>query len=145
MTVLAAEINELRPLLLRMLRDADGFAFSQEEGGSVTQTDVIRAYDTNLPKPGGMWFKRGGRRAVRWCRSLFQAAWAVESFTALRFTRLTRERIVRMTNDIGIGSTTGLRTEKTRERRPSYPSILTQMAFQSRLITNSISLDLSFG
>jgi len=48
------EINELRPLLLRMLRDADGFAFSQEEGGSVTQTDVIRAYDTNLPKPGGM-------------------------------------------------------------------------------------------
>jgi len=44
----------LRPLLLRMLRDADGFAFSQEEGGSVTQTDVIRAYDTNLPKPGGM-------------------------------------------------------------------------------------------
>lgn len=34
----------------------DGFAFSQEEGGSVTQTDVIRAYDTNLPKPGGMWF-----------------------------------------------------------------------------------------
>ncbi|XP_043252850.1 probable phospholipid-transporting ATPase IA isoform X4 [Colletes gigas] len=31
-----------------------GFAFSQEEGGSVTQTDVIRAYDTNLPKPGGM-------------------------------------------------------------------------------------------
>ncbi|TGZ32540.1 Phospholipid-transporting ATPase [Temnothorax longispinosus] len=47
-------INELRPLLLRMLRDADGFAFSQEEGGSVTQTDVIRAYDTNLPKPGGM-------------------------------------------------------------------------------------------
>ncbi|XP_043476989.1 probable phospholipid-transporting ATPase IA [Leptopilina heterotoma] len=31
-----------------------GFAFSQEEGGTVTQTDVIRAYDTNLPKPGGM-------------------------------------------------------------------------------------------
>ncbi|XP_046487089.1 probable phospholipid-transporting ATPase IA isoform X4 [Neodiprion pinetum] len=31
-----------------------GFAFSQEEGGSVTQTDVIRAYDTNLPKPVGM-------------------------------------------------------------------------------------------
>ncbi|XP_044578260.1 probable phospholipid-transporting ATPase IA isoform X4 [Cotesia glomerata] len=31
-----------------------GFAFSQEEGGSVTQTDVIRAYDTNLPKPGGL-------------------------------------------------------------------------------------------
>jgi len=52
--ILTTEINELRPLLLRMLRDADGFAFSQEEGGSVTQTDVIRAYDTNLPKPGGM-------------------------------------------------------------------------------------------
>nr|XP_029712708.1 probable phospholipid-transporting ATPase IA isoform X3 [Aedes albopictus] len=30
-----------------------GFAFSQEEGGNVTQTDVIRAYDTNLPKPDG--------------------------------------------------------------------------------------------
>lgn len=54
MNILTAELNELRPLLLRMLRDADGFAFSQEEGGSVTQTDVIRAYDTNLPKPGGM-------------------------------------------------------------------------------------------
>ncbi|XP_066589632.1 probable phospholipid-transporting ATPase IA isoform X4 [Prorops nasuta] len=47
-------LNDWRPLLLRMLRVADGFAFSQEEGGSVTQTDVIRAYDTNLPKPGGM-------------------------------------------------------------------------------------------
>lgn len=31
----------------------DGYAFSQEEGGAVTQTDVIRAYDTNLPKPDG--------------------------------------------------------------------------------------------
>uniref|UniRef100_A0AAG5DM45 Phospholipid-transporting ATPase n=1 Tax=Anopheles atroparvus TaxID=41427 RepID=A0AAG5DM45_ANOAO len=30
-----------------------GYAFSQEEGGTVTQTDVIRAYDTNLPKPDG--------------------------------------------------------------------------------------------
>ncbi|XP_055314089.1 probable phospholipid-transporting ATPase IA isoform X6 [Sitodiplosis mosellana] len=30
-----------------------GYAFSQEEGGAVTQTDVIRAYDTNLPKPDG--------------------------------------------------------------------------------------------
>ncbi|XP_043604828.1 probable phospholipid-transporting ATPase IA isoform X2 [Bombus pyrosoma] len=49
-----SQINRLRSLLLHMLRDADGFAFSQEEGGSVTQTDVIRAYDTNLPKPGGM-------------------------------------------------------------------------------------------
>lgn len=34
---------------------ADGFAFSQEEGGAVTQSEVIRAYNTNLPKPGGMW------------------------------------------------------------------------------------------
>lgn len=32
----------------------DGFAFSQEEGGAVAQSDVIRAYNTNLPKPGGM-------------------------------------------------------------------------------------------
>lgn len=32
---------------------ADGYAFSQEEGGAVTQADVIRAYDTNLPKPDG--------------------------------------------------------------------------------------------
>ncbi|XP_055677625.1 probable phospholipid-transporting ATPase IA [Lutzomyia longipalpis] len=30
-----------------------GYAFSQEEGGNVTQTDIIRAYDTNLPKPEG--------------------------------------------------------------------------------------------
>ncbi|XP_063696552.1 probable phospholipid-transporting ATPase IA isoform X5 [Culicoides brevitarsis] len=30
-----------------------GFAFSQEEGGAVTQSQVIRAYDTNLPKPHG--------------------------------------------------------------------------------------------
>nr|CAD7426834.1 unnamed protein product [Timema monikensis] len=29
-----------------------GFAFSQEEGGAVTQSEVIRAYNTNLPKPG---------------------------------------------------------------------------------------------
>ncbi|KOC64948.1 putative phospholipid-transporting ATPase IA [Habropoda laboriosa] len=49
-----SQTNRLRSLLLHMLHDADGFAFSQEEGGSVTQTDVIRAYDTNLPKPGGM-------------------------------------------------------------------------------------------
>lgn len=33
----------------------DGYAFSQEEGGAVTQTDVIRAYDTNIPKPDGKW------------------------------------------------------------------------------------------
>lgn len=33
---------------------SDGFAFSQEEGGAVAQSDVIRAYNTNLPKPGGM-------------------------------------------------------------------------------------------
>lgn len=31
----------------------DGFAFSQEENGAVTQENVIRAYDTNLPKPDG--------------------------------------------------------------------------------------------
>lgn len=29
---------------------ADGFAFSQEEGGSVSQADVIRAYDTSRPR-----------------------------------------------------------------------------------------------
>ncbi|KAL4705711.1 hypothetical protein ACJJTC_019774 [Scirpophaga incertulas] len=28
-----------------------GFAFSQEEGGSVSQADVIRAYDTSQPRP----------------------------------------------------------------------------------------------
>ncbi|KAI8440622.1 hypothetical protein MSG28_001841 [Choristoneura fumiferana] len=28
-----------------------GFAFSQEEGGSVSQSDVIRAYDTRHPRP----------------------------------------------------------------------------------------------
>nr|CAI5828683.1 unnamed protein product [Callosobruchus analis] len=33
---------------------AHGFAFSQEEGGVISQTDVIRAYDTNIPKPDGM-------------------------------------------------------------------------------------------
>lgn len=32
----------------------DGYAFSQEEGAAVTQTDIIRAYDTNLPKPDGI-------------------------------------------------------------------------------------------
>lgn len=32
----------------------DGYAFSQEEGGNVTQTDIIRAYNTNIPKPDGM-------------------------------------------------------------------------------------------
>ncbi|XP_022914487.2 probable phospholipid-transporting ATPase IA [Onthophagus taurus] len=35
------------------LEMAHGFAFSQEEGGSVSQTEVIRAYDTNAPKPSG--------------------------------------------------------------------------------------------
>lgn len=29
------------------------YLYAQEEGGAVTQTDVIRAYDTNLPKPDG--------------------------------------------------------------------------------------------
>lgn len=36
-----------------LIKKIDGYAFSQEEGGTVTQTDVIRAYDTNLPKPDG--------------------------------------------------------------------------------------------
>ncbi|XP_017784427.1 PREDICTED: probable phospholipid-transporting ATPase IA isoform X2 [Nicrophorus vespilloides] len=31
-----------------------GFAFSQEEGGSVSQAEMIRAYDTNIPKPKGI-------------------------------------------------------------------------------------------
>ncbi|XP_056637997.1 probable phospholipid-transporting ATPase IA isoform X1 [Diorhabda sublineata] len=31
-----------------------GFAFSQEEGGAVSQSAIIRAYDTNKPKPDGM-------------------------------------------------------------------------------------------
>ncbi|XP_059479634.1 probable phospholipid-transporting ATPase IA isoform X2 [Neocloeon triangulifer] len=31
-----------------------GYAFSQEEHGAVTQSEVIRAYNTNLPKPEGM-------------------------------------------------------------------------------------------
>ena len=35
-------------------QNTDGFAFSQEEGATVSQTDVIRAYNTNIPKPGGM-------------------------------------------------------------------------------------------
>ncbi|XP_032306243.1 probable phospholipid-transporting ATPase IA isoform X4 [Drosophila ananassae] len=30
-----------------------GYAFSQEEGGAVPQSIIIRAYDTNLPKPEG--------------------------------------------------------------------------------------------
>jgi len=30
-----------------------GYAFSQEEGGVISQSQVIRAYDTNLPKPDG--------------------------------------------------------------------------------------------
>ena len=32
----------------------DGFAFSQEEGGAVGQSEVIRCYNTNLPKPSAM-------------------------------------------------------------------------------------------
>lgn len=32
----------------------DGFAFSQEEHGVMRQSEVIRAYDTTRPKPGGM-------------------------------------------------------------------------------------------
>ncbi|KAL3265914.1 hypothetical protein HHI36_010104 [Cryptolaemus montrouzieri] len=30
-----------------------GFAFSQEEGGAVSQAEVIRAYNTTNPKPEG--------------------------------------------------------------------------------------------
>lgn len=37
-----------------LLSALDGFAFSQEEGGAVSQTEVIRAYNTNIPKPDGM-------------------------------------------------------------------------------------------
>ncbi|XP_047480073.1 probable phospholipid-transporting ATPase IA isoform X2 [Penaeus chinensis] len=33
---------------------AHGFAFSQEEHGVMGQSEVIRAYDTTQPKPGGM-------------------------------------------------------------------------------------------
>lgn len=29
---------------------ADGFAFSQEEGGAVSQSDVVRQYDTKSRK-----------------------------------------------------------------------------------------------
>lgn len=36
-----------------MFSSTDGYAFSQEEGGAVPQSIVIRAYDTNLPKPEG--------------------------------------------------------------------------------------------
>ncbi len=32
----------------------DGYAFSQEEHGVVTQSQLIRSYDTNIPKPEGM-------------------------------------------------------------------------------------------
>ncbi|EEB10431.1 conserved hypothetical protein [Pediculus humanus corporis] len=31
-----------------------GYAFSQEEGGVITQSQVIRAYNTNIPKPIGI-------------------------------------------------------------------------------------------
>ena len=31
----------------------DGFAFSQEEGGVITQSEVITLYDSNKPKPEG--------------------------------------------------------------------------------------------
>ena len=35
------------------MQTADGFAFSQEEGGVITQSEVIRCYDSNKPKPEG--------------------------------------------------------------------------------------------
>ncbi|KAB0800093.1 hypothetical protein PPYR_07973 [Photinus pyralis] len=44
----------LRCLKRECLILLDGFAFSQEEGGTVSQADVIRAYNTNIPKPDGM-------------------------------------------------------------------------------------------
>lgn len=31
----------------------DGYAFSQEEGGVVSQSQLANIYDTNLPKPDG--------------------------------------------------------------------------------------------
>lgn len=37
--------------MLPLLHRPDGYAFSQEEGGAVTQAEVIRAYDTTQPKP----------------------------------------------------------------------------------------------
>lgn len=32
----------------------DGFAFSQEEGGAVSQSDMIRVYNTCSPAPEGV-------------------------------------------------------------------------------------------
>lgn len=32
----------------------DGFAFSQEEGGAVSQSDMIRVYNTCSPRPEGV-------------------------------------------------------------------------------------------
>lgn len=40
-------------LLIILFLTKDGFAFSQEEGGSVSQAELVRAYNTNIPKPEG--------------------------------------------------------------------------------------------
>lgn len=45
----------------------DGFAFSQEEGGSVSQADVIRAYDTRQPRRS--WADRRLRVRARIARA----------------------------------------------------------------------------
>ena len=45
--VVIIDVYNMKHILL------DGYAFSQEEGGSVSQTEVIRAYDSNAPKPSG--------------------------------------------------------------------------------------------
>ncbi|KAG5877930.1 hypothetical protein JTB14_004182 [Gonioctena quinquepunctata] len=42
------------PRLEQDVELSHGFAFSQEEGGAVSQSAVIRAYNTNIPKPDGM-------------------------------------------------------------------------------------------
>ncbi|XP_074026035.1 ATPase phospholipid transporting 8A1 isoform X3 [Leptinotarsa decemlineata] len=42
------------PRLEQDVELSHGFAFSQEEGGVVSQSAVIRAYNTNIPKPDGM-------------------------------------------------------------------------------------------
>lgn len=41
-------------IILTPFLSTDGYAFSQEEHGVIGQSEVIRAYDTTQPKPGGM-------------------------------------------------------------------------------------------
>lgn len=45
--------NDHLKLYLFFAEISDGFAFSQEEGGTLSQSEVIRCYDTNRPKPEG--------------------------------------------------------------------------------------------